>query len=219
MTTTQNLRQRFLQWKYAFALAIIFSTTTIGANDQLKYEKGVAPLKSRSEFCQYVTKSTNNFKTEFGSLETLPEVESVTDSFDHTLFLKVLSLKKSLAAYRNKKILFINLPTSLQKIIEEKKMSLTNQIFQVEKKIDVIHSKLSANTHLKRTPSAYQIWEKENEWPLHLKVLEDQKRNLTAEVDNLDKKLFGDQDIIELMGQVDPAKEEKLIIELKFENS
>lgn len=200
---------------------IVLSGTSIGANDFIKYKKGKATLRSRTEYCQFIAKNNQPNREGTNTYQTLPENETLDSEKDLIAFSKIWNLKKTLAAYRAKRIPFTWLPKQLITEITKKQLQWTAELNEVQTNILAVEQKLQDRhpaSVLEQHPNAYTQWQIENEWPLQLKLLNERKRFIENKIANLAEKKFTDSEILELITQSEEPIAESLIIESKFEN-
>ncbi len=203
------------------AFLIVLTGTSIGANDFIEYKTGKASLRSRSEYCQFIGK--NNQPTPEGSntYQTLSETENLQSESDLIAFSKIWNLKKTLAAYRAKRIVFTWLPKPLQNEIVKKQLYWSVELKEVSANIQAVQLKIKdvpQESILKRQPSTFTQWQLKNEWPLQLKILNERKRWIENKLSNLREKRFTDSEILELITQSETVMDHSLIIEARLEN-
>lgn len=208
-----------LQWKTIIFFMILLLGVPIGASDVLKYESGRQPLDSRSEYCEFVNHSVQSQSDGIDSLESLAESEAFMADSAKAQYVKMQSLKETLAPYRMRKIAFSYLPDIIAKSADQKIVQLHEHIQLLDSKIRILEKAFQAQQrHPHRWPSQYHQWQAKNAWPLQLKTLIDEKRMLSARLESLKKRLFSETDIFELIAELDPETHPELALEVEIES-
>ena len=200
---------------------IVLTGTSIGANDFIEYKTGEASLHSRSEYCQFISKNNKPENEGTNSWQTLSEMESLDSDGDLIAFSKIWNLKKILAAYRAKRIEFTWLPKGVHKEIVKKQLHWSAELREVNSNIQSVSLKMNdlpQQSVLNREPGSFAKWQRENEWPLQLKILNERKRWIENKLSNLQIRSFTDAEILELITRVEEPMEHSLIIEARMEN-
>lgn len=152
--------------------------------------------------------------------QTLSETENLRSESDLIAFSKIWNLKKTLAAYRAKRIVFSWLPKSLQNEIVKKQLHWLGELKEVQTNIHGVELKMKnvpRESILKRRPSAFAQWQVENEWPLQLKILNERKRWIKNKLSQLADRRFTDAELLELITQSESPVTHSLIIEARME--